>query len=122
MEGIQLSLPLMPKNINEIYVDQAQVNEFLFASYTPWGIRCIDSAICRKIQNLFEDPKKARKMIQDDKDLYEFQREELLSYVDMSPNDLREAIICNPHLHACIKQNLLENLDSALNSSSFLRN
>jgi len=40
--------------------------------------------------------------------------DEMLKYVGESPGDLREEIICNPHLHPCIKENLLYNLDRVL--------
>jgi hypothetical protein len=41
---------------------------------------------------------------------------EMLRYVGESPEALREDIICNPHLHACIKENLLYNLYRILES------
>jgi hypothetical protein len=41
---------------------------------------------------------------------------EMLKYVGESPEALREDIICNPHLHACIKENLLNNLDRIVES------
>ena len=41
---------------------------------------------------------------------------EMLKYAGESPEVLREDIICNPHLHACIKENLLCNLDRILES------
>jgi hypothetical protein len=40
--------------------------------------------------------------------------DEMMKFVGESPEQLREDIICNPHIHACIKENLLGNLDRIL--------
>jgi hypothetical protein len=40
--------------------------------------------------------------------------DEMMKFVGESPEHLREDIICNPHIHACIKENLLGNLDRIL--------
>jgi len=40
--------------------------------------------------------------------------EQIMPYIWETPEALREDIISNPHLHACIKENLLLNLDRIL--------
>jgi hypothetical protein len=85
MRGIKLKLPLMPSDIEDTYVDQAvDQSAYVFAAYTSYGIKQIDSDFCKRIQELNEDPEV-----------------------------LKEETITNKHLHACIKENLLENLETA---------
>jgi hypothetical protein len=60
------------------------------------------------VDNTFE---KSLKQTQKDTD-------EMLKFVGESPESLREEIICNPHLHPCIKENLLGNLDRILSDKN----
>jgi hypothetical protein len=140
MDAIQLSLPI-PTSVDEMYIDQAMHLEegmgfSCFAAYTPYGIRQIDSDFCRRIQNIERDPKGAKREIfvdyliekkRSQKDCYWHKESKLnrlrmireetwkkLSHVGEDPKKLKDEILDNPHLHACIKQNLIENLDRIL--------
>lgn len=137
MNCYQLSLPLMPVDIEEIYRDQATIfNEDhinVFAAYTPWGIRELDSEYCTRIRDIQMGPEQARDRINNKlkTELYEaslvcclykesriegiydrIQKE--LDRVGEDPEELRNEILCNPHLHPCIKENLIGNLDIIL--------
>jgi hypothetical protein len=134
MDGYQLSLPLMPGTIEELYIDQAMVHGAgVFAAYTPWGIRQIDSQFCTRIQDILQGKEQALERIQKkkEKELNKVSKEcpcykearlagikeraaEKLSHVGEDPEKLREEILVNPHLHACIKENLIGNLDRIL--------
>jgi len=138
MEAYQLSLPLMPESIEDLYVDQAMVNDVygdrgIFSAYTPYGIRQLDSGYCRRIIDIQDGQEEARKRILEKKESnikeasmgfyyhkevrlmgIEERAEEELSHVGEDPDKLRDEILCNPHLHACIKENLLLNLDRIL--------
>jgi hypothetical protein len=155
MEGFQLSLPLMPATIAELYVDQAMssvdiYDRNIFCAYTPHGIREMDHEYCQRIMNCAKDPEALKTQILDRKDLLkkmwlerkqknteiiktkagtiiytdsQIDREikrleerigEELSRVGEDPEKLKDEILCNPHLHACIKENLLDNLDRIL--------
>lgn len=133
MEALQMSLPLMPANTEELYVDQAMVNGCgVFAAYTPWGIKQIDSMFCWRIQKLDRDQKKVRKELRATRcrELLRWRKEcvgkpwlrrrsrpdtfdvnEKLTHVGEDPEAIRKDILDNPHLHACIKENLIDNLD-----------
>jgi dephospho-CoA kinase len=135
-DAVQLSLPLMPATIEELYLDQAMdYGPGVFAAYTPFGIHQIDSQFCMRILNISYGPEQALERIQKEKEreLNEASKEcliprhkearlvgieeraaEKLSHVGEDPEKLREEIIVNPHLHACIKENLIENLDRIL--------
>lgn len=128
----QMELPLMPADIDDLYVDQAMVNgSGFFAAYTPWGVKQIDSLFCRRIQNLIKTPEDIERDIQAElecryfpsrpiwdgkvtpEDLKrEFVEEERAKFQNDSPNSIRNDILSNEHLHACIKENLLFNLDN----------
>lgn len=137
-DGFQLSLPLMPADVDELYIDQAMVsnnfgNRGVFAAYTPYGIKQIDSGFIRRIQDIQRGPEQAVERIKNEmnSELEEASKhtyyckearlngireraEEELSHVGEDPRDLLEEIITNPHLHACIKDNLIDNLTRVL--------
>ena len=133
MECLQMSLPLMPATFEELYVDQAMVNGAgVSSAYTPYGIKEIDSLFCWRIQKLDRDQNEVRKELRESllrilrqhrKDYAEKRwirrrgspwgaREirEKLPYVGEGAEAIRKDILDNPHLHACIKENLLDNL------------
>lgn len=70
----------------DIYIDQCRVvKSFLYASYTPHGIRNLDTAFCKRILKA------------------------------ATANELREIeadLHDNPHLHIKIKENLILNLNT----------
>jgi hypothetical protein len=77
-----------PFDIDAIYVDQAMVNTHnrgfnFFSSYTPYGIKMIDTEYANRIKYTQEDPKV-----------------------------LKKEILQNPHLHKEIKKNLIQNMNS----------
>lgn len=133
MEAIQMSLPLMPATTEELYIDQAMVNGCgVFAAYTPWGIKQIDSMFCWRIQKLDRDQEKVRKELRAWRcrrlkewrkncaekpwlksrsvpDTWEVNNK--IQYVGEGAEAIRKDILDNPHLHACIKENLIDNLD-----------
>lgn len=132
-EAIQMELPLMPATIDEMYVDRAMSNECgVFAAYTPWGIREIDSMFCWRIQKFDRDQNDVRRELRSSR-LRELKRwrkechekpwikrrsgpetwhvDEKLTYVGEDAEAIRKDILDNPHLHACIKENLIQNLD-----------
>lgn len=136
MDALQLSLPI-PASMDEMYIDQAMENSgFVFAAYTPWGIKQIDSDFCRRIQNIERDPKEIRRSIltnyldekkRINKDTFILKRDKLgwirrfraeslinLAHIGEDPKKLKDEILDNPHLHTGIKQNLIENLDRIL--------
>lgn len=137
-DAYQLELPLMPANVDELYIDQAMVsnnfgNRGVFAAYTPYGVKRIDSDFCTRIQDIQNGPDEAVERIQRDfgRELEEVSRgyyyckearlagiqnraAEKLAHVGEDPEKLREEILVNPHLHACIKENLIGNLDRVL--------
>lgn len=132
----QMELPLWPADPDALYIDQAMVNSNMgernfFAAYTQWGIKQIDSEFCRRIQNLAKDPEQIIEDIiismkyhyfperplwngtvtpEDRKrEYFDGEREK---YLNDSPESIRNDILSNEHLHACIKENLLFNLDN----------
>jgi hypothetical protein len=133
MECLQMSLPLMPATVEELYIDQAMVSGGgVFAAYTPLGIKNIDSLFCWRIQKLDRDQEEVRKELR--ASLLRILRghrkdcigkpwlkrssaegswviREKLQYVGEGAEAIRKDILDNPHLHACIKDNLLSNLD-----------
>ena len=55
-------------DMDRIYTDQAMINDRygdrnFFAAYTPFGIKQLDHAFSKRIQNLDEDPKKLAREI-----------------------------------------------------------
>ena len=165
MDAIQLSLPLMPTKIDELYIDQVRFLPFMYTENTyqyeeHWSLKAssemrkMDSDYCHRVRSQADSPETVKKELLDNvasaekmwKDYFEKnariykgkygtltfidislerewkktekETEKMLKYVGESPEDLREEIICNPHLHACIKQNLLENLDNILKHRS----
>jgi len=129
-----MSLPLMPATVSELYVDQAMdCGEFVFSAYTPLGIKRIDSLFCWRIHKLARDQGDVRKELRAGllrllrrhrKERAEkkwLRRErpddrgglrEKLQYIGEGAEAIRKDILDNPHLHACIKENLLDNLSS----------
>ena len=103
MENVkQMGLALMPENIDDLYVDQAMsYGGYFFSAYTPYGIKQIDSDFCHRIQNIGTD------------NTYTSRREER-EYTKEDPEKLRNDILDNQHLHPCIIENLLQNLDRVL--------
>ena len=86
-DAFQLSLALPPtsaEGIEALYVDQAPSLGYVSFYYTPYGIREIDSDFGRRIRSCTVENAKG----------------------------IREDILLNPHLHAYIKENLLQNLDN----------
>jgi hypothetical protein len=132
-EVLQMSLPLMPATTEELYIDQAMVNGCgVFAAYTPWGIKEIDSMFCWRIQKLDRDQERVRRELRANRcqELLRWRKNcagkpwlrrmsrpdtfnvnEKITHIGEGAKAIRKDILDNPHLHACIKQNLLENLD-----------
>jgi hypothetical protein len=143
MDALQLSLPI-PTSMDEMYIDQAMFQTATdegfrcFSAYTPYGIKQIDHSFCRRIQAFQRDPKDIRREIlfeylierkRIQKEFPKFWRKDIklsrlhtlrwdtwkkLSYIGEDPKKLKDEILDNTHLHACIKQNLIENLDRIL--------
>jgi hypothetical protein len=83
-------------DFDEMYTDQAPIDTiidngehrgYFGATYTPWGIKQLDSEFANRIQNLWK--------IDGD-----------------SSEQIRKDIIDNVHLHYYIKENLLLNLET----------
>jgi hypothetical protein len=116
---IQMSLPLMPPNIDDLWVDQSITNvdvadRNFFAAYTPYGIKMIDSRFGWRIRKLLKTDDESIKEVKRMSHLSEWGKEEYLEYIGESPENIRNDILSNIHLHACIKKNLIENLDNYL--------
>jgi hypothetical protein len=163
MDGIQLSLPLMPSKIDELFIDQVRflpcmatedkykyMEDYDYHFKSSDELRKMDSDYCQRIQNQDSKPEIVKKKLlyrvaiakelweayfkknariyksdvgtltfvntQLEKEWKNTEKEtvKMLKYVGEDPNNLREEIICNEHLHACIKENLLQNLDRIL--------
>lgn len=96
----QMALPLMPQEgLRGCYVDQAAVNDTgVFAAYTPYGIAKIDHDFSCRIRNI------GTGRMHKDRNGKEWRNE--------TPQVLRDEILDNEHLHPCIIENLLQNLDT----------
>jgi len=159
--AVQLSLPLMPSNIEELFIDQVKFlpdvyledNRWRYHFKSNYELHAMDSAYCERVRNQEYDPEVLKKELLDRvalkekrwKDHYKNQEkiakmrkskygififyngslekewkeakketEQIMPYIGETPEALREDIISNPHLHACIKENLLLNLDRIL--------
>lgn len=88
----------LPKDIDSLYYDQKFTKTYLgmgremSAGYTPYGIRRIDSYFCDRAQNL-------------------------TSYEEFI--ELEKTLILCPHLHMCIKDNILQNMYSMAEAENF---
>jgi hypothetical protein len=108
----QMALPIMPANIEDLYIDQAMCSgEGFFSAYTPWGIKQLDSNYSRRIMNLARDPEEVRAEIFNNEFLRESEKEEQLQYLGESPEALENDIYSDEHLHPCIIENLIGNLN-----------
>jgi hypothetical protein len=143
MEALQMSLPLMPADINELYIDQCKpdVDGDIFSYLTPHGIREIDTMFCWRIQKLDRDQEEVRRQLRSSRlnELRMWRKErfktrygvfrrnsvpdtwdisEKLTYVGEGAVAIRKDILDNPHLHACIKENLIDNLDRVVSEKA----
>jgi hypothetical protein len=163
MNGIQLSLSLMPSKIDELYIDQVRflpcmATEDKYKYLEDYGyhfkssseLRKMDSDYCKRIKfqeqkaeivkekllnNVTTIEKLWKEYFKKNAKIYKSkfgtltfvnnqlekewkstkkETDKMLKYVGESSEALREEIICNEHLHACIKENLLQNLDRIL--------
>ena len=90
----QLNLPFTLDEMggmNAVYIDQAPMFGLVSAVYTPYGLKEMERNLIKEVQSFQGDvrPRKGK---------------------EEAMEELKWAILDNPHLHFVIKQNLVSNL------------